>query len=223
MAFSHNALASSSSCPAVLPPRPVHPALATRQSPGSGQILSGMTDTVARPGLPSPADVELLLNGYIDRLSANKRVKALITRQMYLDIEHALVNGRSSVCTAQYRHWARNTFQLSATYVVQKGVRVAVREDFHEILCHAHVGAAHGGRDRTYAQVINPRQPRCASLTFFSSGRRAVGARPQGGCSSFCRSVPDLPRTKACSLPAPQASKGNVSGLVERSINSFLT
>jgi hypothetical protein len=132
--------------------------LGSTQASGSLPTQSGTTnvETAVVPGLLSPTVVDTLLNRYLDHLSFNRRAKAVITRAMYSDIEDALVNNHSSVRTAQYRHWARNTFNLSMNRVTQKGVRVAVREDFHEILCRAHVAVAHGGRDKTYAEVIKP-------------------------------------------------------------------
>ncbi|KAF9977507.1 hypothetical protein BGZ73_005778 [Actinomortierella ambigua] len=99
-----------------------------------------------------------LIDDYLLSLSPKKREKALLSNAMYQKILMVLLQPKNTqVSTAQFRFWAKKMFTLSTTpthhIVCHGGKPVATKECLYDVLVYCHRKSAHGGRDKTSAEV----------------------------------------------------------------------
>lgn len=99
-----------------------------------------------------------LADEYLLSLSPKKREKALLSNAMYQKILMVLLQPKNTqVSTAQFRFWAKKMFTLSTTathhLVCHGGKPVATKECLYDVLVYCHRKSAHGGRDKTSAEV----------------------------------------------------------------------
>lgn len=117
-------------------------------------VLRAMPDT-----LPTLEDYLAIETQYKASLPPNIRSKALIDVTLFHSIWNVLNDPQDdSPYTAQFINWAKATFDVrpssSSPPILYHGDRpVAVRDKIYEILCVAHLRAAHGSRDQTDALV----------------------------------------------------------------------
>ncbi|KAK4705266.1 hypothetical protein P7C70_g942, partial [Phenoliferia sp. Uapishka_3] len=130
-------------------------------------------------GFPVEMEFEVQVEDYLQGLNPKKRAKALIlprtplpsfpllyflrssstvTQDMYSTILSVLLEPHSTAfSTAQFRFWAKRMFRLVSTQhaniVTHENRPVAVKDQIYNILVGCHGDAAHGGRDKTSAQV----------------------------------------------------------------------
>lgn len=100
-----------------------------------------------------------LADEYLLSLSPKKREKALLSNAMYQKILMVLLQPKNTqVSTAQFRFWAKKMFTLSTTathhLVCHGGKPVATKECLYDVLVYCHRKSAHGGRDKTSAEVL---------------------------------------------------------------------
>lgn len=110
-------------------------------------------------GFPTAAQFEEIVNEYVGSLNVKKQAKALLTQEMYNDILSVLLHPfETKTRSPQFRFWAKKMFQLASTpvahIVIHEHKPVAVKEQIYDILVQCHRQAAHGGRDKTTAEVI---------------------------------------------------------------------
>jgi hypothetical protein len=110
------------------------------------------------PSFPTPQEFDEIVDDYLTALSPKKRDKALLTQKTYEDIMTVLQDPKSTdTKTAQFRFWAKKMFTLTTfggeSVICHDNKPVAVKEQIFEVLVHCHSQAAHGGRDKTSAQV----------------------------------------------------------------------
>ncbi|OAD74702.1 hypothetical protein PHYBLDRAFT_167051 [Phycomyces blakesleeanus NRRL 1555(-)] len=107
---------------------------------------------------PSYAEIEVIIQEYLDNLSSKKRDKALIDRDRYMLILQVLKRPKNTaISTAQFRFWVKKMFRLVScggnSYIYHDDKPVATREDIYGILLCAHNESRHGGRDKTSVLV----------------------------------------------------------------------
>lgn len=146
-------------------------------SPGPPQasILVSAADVKftgdSRDGFPSRVAFLQQMAEYLTNLNERKREKALMGQEMYdkcvVDSPSSLTSHsisavlldpkNTAVGTAQFRFWSKKMFKLvniKGTWLVtHENHPVAVKEQIYDVLVHAHHTSAHGGRDKTSAQV----------------------------------------------------------------------
>jgi hypothetical protein len=113
---------------------------------------------VSYVGFPTADQFNDMVNGYVYSLSPKKQAKALLTQAMYDDIREVLLHPtETKTGTAQFRFWSKKMFKLvsvqSTHIVIHENKPVAVKEQLYDVLVQCHGQAAHGGRDKTAAQV----------------------------------------------------------------------
>ncbi|KAG0014326.1 hypothetical protein BGZ81_000528 [Podila clonocystis] len=113
-----------------------------------------------------------LADEYLLSLSPKKREKALLSNAMYQKILMVLLQPKNTqVSTAQFRFWAKKMFTLSTTathhLVCHGGKPVATKECLYDVLVYCHRKSAHGGRDKTSAEVEKEAQKERFSLIVF--------------------------------------------------------
>lgn len=165
-----------------------------------------------RDGFPSEDHFDGLVEDYLMSLNAKKRDKALMTRDMYDSVLATLLDPRNTnIETAQFRFWAKRMFRLVSTgnaYIVtQENRPVAVKDQIYDVLVQCHGQAAHGGRDKTSAQVRRyysyiPKE----LIARFVKACPLCNARRTSNKAYFVQ-------TEDASYPAPEAEGQAASGL----------
>lgn len=150
-----------------------------------------------------------LADEYLMSLSPKKREKALLSNAMYQKILMVLLQPKNTqVSTAQFRFWAKKMFTLSTTathhLVCHGGKPVATKECLYDVLVYCHRKSAHGGRDKTSAEV----KKGDAEGGYFGRDQKTINIVPlvyitgpptlllgtQGTHSPLCQTLPALPQ-----------------------------
>ena len=140
--------------------------------------------TVSYSGFPSAEQFADMVHEYLSSLSPKKQTKALLTQAMYDDIREVLLHPtETKTGSAQFRFWSKKMFKLvsvqSTHIVIHENKPVAVKEQLYDVLVQCHGQAAHGGRDKTAAQVRK----------FYSWVPKELIARFVKGCPSCVRNT----------------------------------
>ena len=111
-------------------------------------------------GCPAPSHTQWIIIEHLGKLPRKKAEKLLFSRSMFYAIQHVLEHPKEETMkTPAFRDWCRHNFELQElegfSLVCNKGDTrpIAMRDQVHSLLCHAHMEAEHGGRDRTAAEV----------------------------------------------------------------------
>ena len=139
---------------------------------------------VSYVGFPTADQFAEMMHEYLSSLSPKKQAKALLTQAMYDDIREVLLHPtETKTGSAQFRFWSKKMFKLvsvqSTHIVIHENKPVAVKEQLYDVLVQCHGQAAHGGRDKTAAQVRK----------FYSWVPKELIARFVKGCPSCVRNT----------------------------------
>ncbi|CAF3590318.1 unnamed protein product [Rotaria socialis] len=103
------------------------------------------------------------VENYKNTLSLRMREKAMITIPLYNNIINALKqkkSGKTTGINAQFHLWCRKHFKIDCSAGTEllcsskNGNRIAVVENYYQILQEAHVKIGHGGRDKMRHEVM---------------------------------------------------------------------
>ncbi|CAF4642428.1 unnamed protein product, partial [Rotaria socialis] len=103
------------------------------------------------------------VENYKNTLSLRMREKAMITIPLYNNIINALKqkkSGKTTGINAQFHLWCRKHFKIDCSAGTEllcsskNGNRIAVVENYYQILQEAHVKTGHGGRDKMRHEVM---------------------------------------------------------------------
>ena len=111
-------------------------------------------------------EFSLVRYGFINQMSEQKRFKSVINHELAVYIRRCMNEGTpESGCAGSFKYWAKKMFSLEddpagdrldgmgGKYLVHDNRRVAIVEDFYELLTQAHQGTQHGGRDKVMRLV----------------------------------------------------------------------
>jgi len=139
---------------------------------------------ISYSGFPTAEQFADMVHEYLSSLSPKKQTKALLTQAMYDDIREVLLHPtETKTGSAQFRFWSKKMFKLvsvqSTHIVIHENKPVAVKEQLYDVLVECHGHAAHGGRDKTAAQVRK----------YYSWVPKELIARFVKGCPSCVRNT----------------------------------
>lgn len=124
------------------------------------------TNALRKDGQMTDYQCSVIVYGFISNISPQKHFKALINLELATHIREALErNPYDPYYPPTFRKWSYEQFKLAddpkgdqmdgmnGKYLIHQHRRVAIVEQFYELLTAAHTATRHGGRDKCMAVV----------------------------------------------------------------------
>ena len=124
------------------------------------------TNALRKDGQMTDYQCSVIVYGFISNISPQKHFKALINLELATHIREALErNPHDPYYPPTFRKWSYEQFKLAddpkgdqmdgmnGKYLIHQHRRVAIVEQFYDLLTAAHTATRHGGRDKCMAVV----------------------------------------------------------------------
>jgi hypothetical protein len=148
-------------------------------------------------GCPLPYQTQMIILDHLSKLPIRKAEKMLFSDSMFRCIRHVLTHPKDDrLKTPAFREWCHSNFYVEGlggvALICNKGDKrpLASRDQVHSLLCHAHIEADHGGRDRTSSEVCR------RTIDELMTDEALLLPVAKRDCIGICQVLPNLPAQK---------------------------